>query len=207
MLQQPNLFRWLRSTPIRRIHILYVAASILFSSCSYKFAPSVEHSSVQTVSIPFISGDEAGELTSRIVYAIEKLPSIRYVPDGGRYTLLVRIIDEDEEKIGYRFQPHKHVAARGKIIPSEGRAQALVEVQLIESGTKKVLIGPGYILGTCEFEHQNNSLNNDINKFSLGQLTDIDTTQDVLFIPLYRNTAEKVALWLQDNLDLIDSQS
>lgn len=157
------------------------------------------------VSIHFVSGDETGELTSRLIYAIEKIPDLQYVPDNGAYILEVKLLDEDKEKIGYRYQPHKDVAAKGKIIPSEGRNHALVEVKVLDGTYRKCLLGPAYILGSCEYDHQNDSLNNNINAFSLGQLTDIDTTEDVLYMPLYRNTAEKVALWLQDNLDFINS--
>ena len=170
---------------------------LVCTSCTYKFVDSKP----QTVSIQYISGDETGDLTSSVVAEIEKLPSFRYTPEGGAYTLEVRLLDEESEKIDYRFQHHEHVAAFKKVIPSEGRAQALVEVKLLQN--QKCVLGPAYILGSCEFAHQNESLNTNINRFSLGQLTDIDTTEDVLYVPLYRNTARKVALWLQDNLDLI----
>ena len=62
--------------------------------------------------------------------------------------------------------------------------------------------GPAYILGNIEYDHQENSIDNNINGLSLGQLSDIDTAQDVTYIPQDRDLASKISLWLQNQQDL-----
>lgn len=180
---------------------------LLLSSCGYRVAPSMDQKTTKSVSLSFIRGDETGDLTASVVKALSEQPGFEYIADGGSFRLEVSLLDQDQEKIGYRLQNVKNVAADHKIIPSEGRSMALVEVRLIENSSNKVALGPAFILGTAEFDHQNNSLDNNIQRFSLGQLTDIDTTEDVLHIPLYRNLSQKIATWLQSSFDGIESKA
>lgn len=189
-----------------RTFALFLIASSWLTSCGYRVAPSMDTQNTKSVSLSFVNGDISGDLTSSVVTALSQQPGFEYIADGGMYRLEVTLLDQDQEKIGYRFQNKKNVAGDHKIIPSEGRGMALAEVRLIENSTNKITLGPAFILGTAEFDHQNNSLDNNIQRFSLGQLTDIDTTEDVLYVPLYRNLSEKIATWLQSSFDGINSQ-
>ncbi|MDB6081861.1 MAG: LptE-family protein [Chlamydiia bacterium] len=165
-------------------------------------APSVDSSRTRTVSIPFVQGDPNGRLTSDLVEQIEKQGGLRFAHDGGELTLKVTILDDRYDNIGYRHDPKKlRQGGKHKIIPNETRSKILAEVTVTETATQKVLLGPAYILATAEYDHQNYSVDNDINNFSLGQLSDIDTAEDVLDIPLYRNLAREIALYLQHHFN------
>ena len=154
-----------------------------------------------TVYIPYVQGDSTGELTSRLVEAVSRQPGFR-VDESGNYLLRVSILDSKEAKLGFRYDPKKFKKGEKDLILNETRAQTLVEVSLVDRYANTVIGGPAYILGNIEYDHQENSIDNNINGLSLGQLSDIDTAQDVTYIPQDRDLASKISLWLQNQQDL-----
>jgi hypothetical protein len=166
----------------------------LATSCSSASFHSELDDNKPTLQIPYVEGDRTGRLTDVLCESIEKSGFFSYAPSGGDYTLKVRLCDSKYENLGFRYDPKKE--DRKKIIPNETRSKLLAEVTVINSLNNKVIIGPAYILASCEWDHQNYSIDNDINRFSMGQLSDIDTAQNVLDIPLYRNMAKEISLYL-----------
>lgn len=164
-------------------------------------ATSVSADKPMTVCIPYVVGDDSGELTSRVIEAVSNQPGF-FVNESGQYLLKIRLLDDREEKIGFRYSPRELKKGKHKLILEESRAKALAEVTLVDRFTKKSVAGPAYILGNIDYDHQENTIDNDINDLSLGQLSDIDTAQDVTYIPLYRDLSLKIALWLQNQQDL-----
>lgn len=181
---------------MRQIFCLLLALSC--TSCGWHVAKTQE---ARTLSIPYVNGDTDGSLTQEIVSQVEKGGSFAYVQDGGELTLKVILIDSKSENIGWRYNEKKLSNGRKKIDPSEVRRKLLAKVEVIENGSNKLILGPAYILGCTEFDHQYYDVNNNINNFSLGQLTDIDTTYDVVNIPLHRDLAIQIAQYLANNLN------
>ena len=173
----------------------------LAGCASWHVADSVSSDSQMTVRIPYAQGDDSGELTPRVIEAVNNQPSFR-VDESGQYLLRIRLLDDSEEKIGFRYSPRKLKKGSKKLILEESRAKALAEVSLIDRFTKKTVAGPAYILGNIDYDHQENTIDNNVNDLSLGQLSDIDAAQDVTYIPLYRDLSTKIALWLQNQQDL-----
>jgi hypothetical protein len=176
--------------------ILSLSLLCVTTSCGWHLADSLSPHKKQTISIPYISGDSDGSLTSCVVEQIEQQGGLKYVPDGGAYTLSVELLDSKSQHIGFRQDPKKLTKGKHKLIPSETRRKLLAKVEVIDALSQKIIIGPAYIVGSCDFDHQNYSLKNDINNFSLGQLTDIDTAYDVVDIPLHRDLARNIAQYL-----------
>ena len=178
--------------------------ALLFSltaGCSWRMAPSLDNSATRTISIPYVQGDSSGKLTNELVEQIERQGGFHFVQDGGDLTLKVKLVADKYENIGFRydlkkFEVDRHRHGKRRIIPNETRSKLVAEVQVVDNSTGKNVLGPVYILGTAEYDHQNYSINNDINRFSLGQLSDIDTAHDVLDIPLHRNLAREIAQYL-----------
>lgn len=177
------------------------------SGCSWRLSPTLDKSRVRTISIPFVPGDTNGALTSAIIEQIEKQGGLRFAHDGGELTLKVSILSNKYDNIGYRHNPKELHRGREKLIPNETRSKILAEITVTEVASQKVLLGPAYILATAEYDHQNYSINNNINTFSLGQLSDIDTAEDVIDIPLYRNLASEIALYLQHHFETLSPKS
>lgn len=174
----------------------------LVSGCAtWHLADSLSSDHQMTVSIPYVQGDSTGELTSRLVETVSSQPGFR-VDESGKYLLRVKLLDTREEKIGFRYDPRKLRHGEKDLILSETRAKALAEVSLVDRYTNDVISGPAYILGNIEYDHQENVIDNNINDLSLGQLSDIDTAQDVTYIPQDRELSSKISLWLQNQQDL-----
>jgi hypothetical protein len=193
----PNLAKWLCA----------LSVSTLLSSCSsWHLANSMQSKNQVTVDIPYVQGDSTGALTSRLVEAVSMQPSFR-VDESGQYVLRVSLLDTREEKIGFRYDPKKLKHGKEDLILSETRAEALAEVSLVDRYSNERICGPAYILGNIEYDHQENTIDNNINDLSLGQLSDIDTAQDVTYIPQDRDLAHKISLWLQNQRDLTASAS
>ena len=186
-------------SPLRKS--LLTSLLCLTGCAGWHTATSVSADKQMTVCIPYAQGDDSGELTSRVIEAVTNQPGF-LVDESGQYLLKIRLLDDREEKIGFRYSPRELKKGNHKLILEESRAKALAEVSLIDRFTKKIVAGPGYILGNIDYDHQENTIDNDINDLSLGQLSDIDTAQDVTYIPLYRDLSSKIAMWLQNQQDL-----
>ena len=171
------------------------------SSCGFRLATSVDKESCRTVNIPYVQGDSGGLLTSDLIKYIEKQSPLAFVSEGGSLTLQVKLLDEKYENTGFRYNPHDLHHGKKKIIPNETRQKDLAEITVIDNRTGQTLLGPAYILATTDYDHQNYTLNNDVNVFSIGQLNDINTSQDALDVPRFRNLAKEIASYLENHHD------
>lgn len=180
---------------------LSLLCTLLLTSCGWHVAGNYHANKNHTLAIPYAYGDSDGLLTNELVAQVQKETAFSYVQDGGEYTLKVELLDSKSENIGFRYDPKKLESGKKKLIPDEVRRRLLAKVTVIQTATNQEILGPAYILGSCEFDHRYYNLSHDINRFSLGQLTDIDTTYDVVNIPLQRDLAQNIAFWLQNNAD------
>ena len=179
--------------------LFFLICFALLSGCTH-WHLSDSTTQKKTIHIPYALGDSTGELTRRVIGEVTKQPGFT-VEDSGQYLLTIKLLDSKDQKVGYRFDPIDLEEGRKKIILNESRALALAEVTLKDTFSNKVILGPSYILGTADYDHQQNTIDKDTNDLSLGQLSDVETAQDVTYIPLYRDLAIKISLWLQNASD------
>ena len=182
---------------------LLLSPLILTFSCGWRLSENLSSQTEQTVSIPYVVGDHEGRLTAELARSFEQGGPFTYVREGGTYTLAVEVLDTKSQNIGFRYNPKRfETGIKKQLIPSETRRRALVKVTLIETATQKVVSGPTFLTGEAEFDHQNYSINRHTNQFSLGQLTDVDTTYETINIPLYRSLASTIHQYIQNCVDL-----
>lgn len=183
----------------------FALLSLLFccTSCGWHVAKSDIAGDAPTISIPYAYGDGDGLLTSEIIAQVQKETALQYVQNSGEYTLKVVLLDAKNENIGFRYDPKKLEDGKKKLIPDETRRRLLAKVSVVHTASNKDVLGPAYIMGSCEFDHRYYNLSHNINRFSLGQLTDIDTTSDVVNTPLYRDLAHQIALWLENTIEAL----
>ncbi len=186
--------------------ILACLCAVLLGGCisacsSWHIADSMSSDHRMSVYVPYVQGDATGEITSSLMETLNSQPGFR-IDESGQYLLRVTVLDAQEEKIGFRYDPKKLRHGQKDLILNETRAQTLVEVALIDRHTNTTICGPAHILGSIDYDHQENTINSNINDLSLGQLSDIDTAQDVTYIPQNRDLARKICLWLQNQQDL-----
>lgn len=172
--------------------VLLVCAFFL-SGCSYQFGHGDFSDRYSTISIPYAEGDLRGDLTAEVIKKIGSSGAFQYVNCGGDLILQIKVMDLNEENIGYRYDRKKTGKLKHYIIPSETRMNIIAEVSLIENGSGTVLRGPEKISAFTEFDHTYYTTRGRINIFSLGQLSDIDAAREAAVIPLNRILAEKIA--------------
>src|SRR5262249_16699121 len=148
-----------------------------FVSCGYRAMEIPE--CTYSVLVPYVKGDVDGSLTSAIIKEIAASGIYRYQPYSSNYTLEVIILDDYFDHIGYRFDRSKKGKLKHEIIPVETRGGVLVEVVLVDSISSCVIKGPVRLQTSIEFDHDYYTIRNQVNIFSLGQLTDIDSAEDV----------------------------
>ena len=78
----------------------------LAGCASWHVADSVSSDRQMTVRIPYIQGDDSGELTSRVIEAVSLQPGF-CVDESGQYLLRIHLLDDKEEKIGFRYNPRE----------------------------------------------------------------------------------------------------
>lgn len=167
--------------------------SACLSSCDYRFGHGELSQRYSTISIPYVQGDQKGELTAEIIKSMATSGALRYVADqSGDLSLEVKLIDLREENIGFRYDRKRDGKIKKSLIPTEARVEAVVEVTLVDNRSGVVLHGPTRISGYADFDHSYYTSRRRENIFSLGQLNDMDAARDAVMHPLNRYLAERI---------------
>lgn len=162
------------------------------TGCQYQFGRGELSQRYATISIPYIEGDQKGELTTDVIKQISMAGAFRYVSCGGDLVLKIKLVDFREENVNFRYDRKKTGELKKSLIPTETRVKAIAEVHLIEGGTNQTVRGPTRIAASVEFDHTYYATRNEINIVSLGQLNDIDAARDAVMHPLNRLLAERI---------------
>ena len=169
----------------------------LLCGCGYQFASS-NPSFSKTVYVPFVDGDIDGTLTAAIIRQLSSSGNLTYQECGADLILYVRILDDREENIGFRYELDNGDYTR-TVIPTELRYSMLTEITVTDSSCCTVL-GPIKISAHTDLDHDYYYSRNGVNEFSLGQLTDIDGARDAMITPMNRRLAEKIVDYVSNSL-------
>ncbi len=167
--------------------------SLLLASCGYHSGPSGTLALYRTISIPYVKNDQDGRMTSALVKVISSESGFQYEKWGGDLTLLVEMLEFENENIGYRYDRKNDGKLTHSIIPSETRLIVVAQVTLMASNSAEPIAGPAKITATVDFDHDYEKTRHGVNIFSLGQLTDYDEAYDAAFQPLYHILSQKIA--------------
>ena len=172
--------------------VVLLAGWFALSGCQYQFGRGDLSERYATISIPYIEGDQKGELTMEVIKKLSTSGAFRYVNNGGDLVLKIKLIELSDENIDFRYDRKKTGELKSSIIPTETRYTALAEVQIIEFGTGTIVRGPTRMTASADFDHTYYTTRDEINVFSLGQLSDIDSARDAAMHPLNRFLAERI---------------
>lgn len=172
---------------------------ILCVGCGYQLGLGELSRDYSTVSIPYIEGDWDGEFTAILIHQMSRSGALKYTDCVGDLQLLVRVIDQWEDDISFRYDRTGHGRFRRYVVPDETRMTMTVEVTLIETASDRIILGPARLMGIAEFDHDYYSSRGGVNVFSLGQLTDIEEAEDAAMIPLFRNLSQKIVDFVKDS--------
>ncbi len=186
--------------------ILFSKLSIFFimhislSSCGYQVGQSGKFTDYQTISIPYVEGDLDGDLTAALVQAISSSGSFEYRLKDGALLLIAKVINFSDVNIGFRYDRHRNGKPSQSIIPDETRLSLTVEISLLEAASGRLLDGPVQLTAYVDADHDYNGNNgpsdSDINKFSLGQLSNADAAFEAAERPLNRAISRKIKDYL-----------
>ena len=179
--------------------VIQLLLILLLTSCGYHFGTGSTINSYRTISVPYVEGDWDGTITSAIIKEISEYTSLAYRDCGGALILKVKVLDYDDENIGFRYDRKKDGNPKDIIIPDETRTSIRAEVVVIEASSGCNILGPVEIFADVEYDHDYYSNRDAINVFSLGQLSDIDEAYDAAQQPLNKRLAEKIVAYVRDN--------
>lgn len=168
-------------------------------SCGYRFQEDCLASRYPTINVPYVEGDRDGQLTASIVRQLNTSSPFIYVNGCSSMILYVRVIEFRDENVGFRYDRDGEGNLIRTVIPAETRSSILAEVCGIDSITEKVVLGPAKISARVDFDHEYYSSPNEVNVFSLGQLSDSDEAQDAAYRPLYNELAQKIVDYVNNS--------
>lgn len=184
---------------------------LLFSSCGYRMGQSETPWLGSTISVPYVEGDTDGQITASLIRQIQTSGLFRYVDRGGGYCLKVKVVECRDENTGFRYDqvnggnssdqdnaPGQNYdeGLTDTLIPIESRKWILVQVEVLESGNCEAVVGPVCISASVDYDHGYHLLNNQLNVFSIGQLTDISVAGEAVARPLSEAVARSVMDYL-----------
>ena len=181
------------------LRLLTILGFGLLAGCGYKAGFDGLPTEYRTITMPYVEGDWNGELTNAIIGQISRSGSFEYRNDCANLILIVKVIDFSDENIGFRYDRHKDGRLRDTIIPVETRLFALVEVSVVDAASGKVVLGPSRLSANVDFDHDYYSSRNEVNVFSLGQLSDFDSANDAAHTPLNYVLSRKIVDYISDN--------
>lgn len=175
---------------------------LFLAGCGYHFQDTAQRT---TISIPYVKGDNEGQLTSELVHLISESGAYEYVQNGGNLVLQVSVVGDAQEKIGFQYD-RKEFSKKIKkdLQPNENRRTITVEVSLLDVLEGKTISGPFRVSAFSEYDYVNVNSIYDLSfvgpgnkrttvlNFSLGQLDSIEGAQDDAIVPLYRQLAQKI---------------
>lgn len=161
------------------------------TACQYCLGPNSFASQYPSISVPYVEGDDDGDLTAAIIEQLSTTSGMKYCKYGGSLVLNVEVLAEDEEHIGFRFDKDDETGLlTDNLIPAETRTKALVQIELIEACSGKVVLGPTKVIAHTDYDHDYDKAG--LNVFSLGQVNDYESTKDISYRPLNSALARKI---------------
>lgn len=106
------------------LRVLKIRSFLLFSlvlflnSCGYHF----DGTSPITISVPYVIGDQEGQLTDALIYAISRSPDFRFTKGPSDWTVKAKIKNSFNERIGFRYdRDPRSGKLRDNVIGTENR--------------------------------------------------------------------------------------
>jgi len=178
---------------------------VSLASCGYHTAQPEDKT---TISIPYVKGDEQGELTAEIIRELDQSGLYEFVRDGGELLLSVNLVGDKNDIIGWKYnRSEKKGKKEDNLMATENRRILCAEITLKQGD--KVVLGPVKVSSSTDYDYIDvNSLKEltfinphgkreKVLRLSLGQLDSIEGAQDASLNPLYRHLAQKIILTLE----------
>lgn len=159
----------------------FLILTLFLCGCGYQ--SSLQEMDRTTISIPYIQGDETGELTNALIDQLATSGRFDYRSSDAPFSLRVQVLSDGSEHIDYRYDrgPDSGVLHKN-IVGAENRRTVIALVTLVDQHTDKVLWGPQKVKGSADYDYVDphalqdltfvgsNGVAHTVIDFSLGQL-------------------------------------
>ncbi len=185
----------------RRLKATAVAIFLFcFASCGYHATTSED---TRTISIPYVEGDQQGQLTAEIIRQLEETGLYEFVRSGGDLVLTVSMVGDQKEVVGFSYdRTEKKGKIEQNLMATENRRSLTAQITLSEG--EKAILGPLKVTASGEYDYvdvnslktlsfiNENGKREKVINFSLGQLDSIEGAEDNVLTPAYRQLAHKI---------------
>ncbi|NGX55464.1 MAG: hypothetical protein KR126chlam2_01099 [Chlamydiae bacterium] len=173
-----------------------VSFLILLTSCSgYHFGHGGVMERYCSICVPFVEGDNNGQLTNALISQISSQGILAYRSCGADLLLKVCIFEPSDENIGFNYASINDEDAK-VVVANEARLSIVARVSLIERSSQKCLLGPIEILSSIAYDFEPDLSNVTNHNFAIGQLEMNSLAKDAAFPPLYNLLAQKIVDYL-----------
>lgn len=181
---------------------------LILTSCGYHVIGM--NQKAVAVAVPYVQGDFKGLFTEELIRSLGSAANLQFNAKADR-NLLVTIVEEGTNKIGYRYDRDTDGSLKKNLLPIENRQKIKLKVEIIDKKDKKNCFGPFEFTDDIDFDYVEETLRDlsfiDTNTgqrrtalaFSLGQLESISSAEDAAKTALYRKAARRL-------VDLLDSK-
>lgn len=148
---------------------LMAISSLLFlTGCGYHFGNGPLSMRYHTISVPYAEGDFDGSFTTEVIKQISTAGVFKYKRTASDLILKIRLIDFDNENIGFQYYVNKENKKTRETIPIETRLSVTAEVSVIDAVSGAEVLTPVRISASTDFDHDYYSTKEGINEFSIG---------------------------------------
>ncbi|MBS0620304.1 MAG: hypothetical protein JSS61_02465 [Verrucomicrobia bacterium] len=177
---------------------------LMCGGCGYRFQGEGSDQVIASISVPYVKGDIDGLLTEELIRTLVETGRFDYTSSGGEWTLLVSVIGDGDERIGYRYDRNPTTGKRrDNIVGTENRRTLICEMKLIDTASEEIILGPLVIKGQSEYDYVDSNSIYDLVTFtpqgpqtvievSLGQLDSIEGAHDDATVVAFRSLAQKI---------------
>ena len=178
----------------------WVLALALLSSCGYQFVSSAKDPI--SLSIPFIAGDPEALLQTELTRSLASTGGFTVKPSGGEYTLVVSLEEDEDERVGFRYDRDNTEGTLEKnLLGVENRRHVKAKVSLIKASTGEELITDEAVKAFVVYDYTDPGSPRDlvfsekqsVMQFSLGQLDSYEGAFDSSSKPVFMQLAKSIA--------------
>lgn len=173
--------------------VSFLAIALSSTSCGYQMGTGETLSPCRTMQVPLVKGDIDGSLTQEVVKELAQRGCLLSQSNTCNLVLHIELLEIWDEDIGFRYDRNKKGKLTHSIVPVETRVFAKAEVYLEDGLRGCTLLGPVRIEAWHDYDNDYYYSQNGVNVFSLGELSDYETSKEAAKRPLYRALSRKIA--------------
>lgn len=165
---------------------------LFHASCGYRFGKGEKLAEYQSITIPYVAGDDDGLFTADLIRRFSESGTLCVSNSCGELILEVSLCEPEDENIGFIYARKEDGRLTKKVVSHEGRVRLLAEVTVREASTGSCILGPCRIDSWIDFDFEPDLSTFEDHEFSLGQLEMHPLALDAAMVPLYDKLTQKI---------------